>query len=228
MEYQQQLCTQPVTDDEIIARVLNGEPNAYALIMRRHNQRLYRIVRSYVRDEDEIEDVMQDAYLKAYEQLPRFERRAQFSTWLIRIAINEALARVRRNTRFVAPMPEDRSGSDAPASEAIHLSDDETPIRTLMNTELKEILEHAVDRLPEKYRVVFVMREIEGLSVAETGSALDTTETNVKVRLNRAKGMLQHSISDVYRGLELYHFDLVRCDRIVAHVTQRIQAVAHA
>ncbi len=215
---------EPTAPDDItlVDRVLNGETRAYELLMRKHNQRLYRIARTYLRDEDEIEDVMQEAYVKAYEQLPRFERRAQFSTWLIRILINEAYARLRRQKRFAQAPAFDDDESGAAQSHVPEQADTVTPMANLMNAELKNILEQAVDDLPEKYRAVFVMREIEGMNVAETGAALELTETNVKVRLNRAKGMLQELISTAYRGVDVYNFDLVRCDRIVERVMRRI------
>jgi RNA polymerase sigma factor (sigma-70 family) len=209
-------------DEEIITRIMSGEKNAYELIMRKYNQRLFRIVRSYIADEDEIEDVIQEAYIKAYEQLRRFEKRASFSTWLIRIVINEALARVKRRKRFTSlndQRPEE-SANDRDLPEEGRTN--ETPIGTLMNTELKAILEKAVDRLPEKYRSVFMMREVEGMSVAETSKSLSITETNVKVRLNRAKEMLQQSIGQFYRREDVFHFDLVRCDRIVNNVLRRL------
>ncbi len=216
---------QAVDDDEVVARVLRGEKNAYELIMRKYNQRLFRIARSYLKREDEIEDVLQEAYIRAYEALPRFERRSRFSTWLIRIVINEALARLKQRRRFVAMSPHP---ADAPAGSpepAVPTSTLETPVGELMNAELKQILEQAVDRLPEKYRSVFVMREIEGMSTWETSEALDITETNVKVRLSRAKGILRESISGFYRDAEVFQFNLVRCDRIVRTVMREIGAL---
>ena len=193
--------------------------------MRKYNQRLFRIVRSYITNEDEIEDVIQEAYIKAYEQMPRFEKRSSFSTWLIRIVINESLARVKRLKRLT-PITDDRADKDGVVREIpIQLQTGETPMGKLMNTELKDILEKAVDRLPEKYRVVFVMREVDGMSVAETSDSLEITEANVKVRLNRAKEMLRETISGFYHDVEVFQFNLVRCDRIVQNVLRRLDAV---
>lgn len=213
-----------IDDEEIIARVMRGEKNAYELIMRKYNQRLFRITRTYLTDEDEIEDVIQEAYVKAYEQLPRFEKRSAFSTWLIRIVINEALARLKRQKRYAANVDnfEDESGGIHMLSA--QLTNGTTPMGNLMNAELKEILEKAVDGLPDKYRTVFLMREIEGMNVADTGKALDISQVNVKVRLNRAKVMLRESISEFYHDIDIYRFDLVRCDRIVQNVLRRIDA----
>ncbi len=214
--------TEALTDEEIISRVLSGEKQLYELIMRKYNQRLYKICRAYVRDEDMAEDVMQETYVNAYRKLDRFEGRSKFSTWLTRILINEALGQVKQQRRF-APLVLHFPGQPA-STEEHHLSTEPTPEEHLMNNELKEILERAVDDLPEKYRVVYMMREVEEMSVTETGECLHITESNVKVRLNRAKEMLREHISKLYRGAELFEFNLVRCDRIVAGVMSRINS----
>jgi RNA polymerase sigma factor (sigma-70 family) len=133
--------------------------------------------------------------------------------------MNEALARTRRQTRVTPLLPDDQSDAVIPP-----LIDNGTPIERLMNNELKQILERAVDDLPEKYRLVYMMREIEGMSVAETSDCLAITQTNVKVRCNRAKEMLREAISGFYRDGELFQFNLVRCDRIVASVLGHIGA----
>lgn len=218
MENGKQVAAQNFRDEEIIERVLNGDKDAYELIMRKYNQRLFRIARSYIVSEDEIEDVLQEAYIKAYEQLPRFEKRSSFSTWLIRILINEALARLKHRKRLTSIADDSGLVRELP----IQLQNKETPIGKLMNTELKEILEKAVDRLPGKYSSVFLMREIEGMSIAETSESLEISETNVKVRLNRAKEMLRETISDFYHDAEVFQFNLVRCDRIVQNVLRRL------
>lgn len=217
METQKQSVVQTINDEEVVDRVLAGEKAAFELIMRKYNQRLFRIVRSYLVDQDEIEDVIQEAYVKAYEAMPRFEKRSSFSTWLIRITINEALARLKRRQRQV-----NQASHDPGQEEQVQNSNKETPLGKLMNSELKDILEKAVDRLPEKYRSVFLMREIEGMSIAETSESLDITQTNVKVRLNRAKEMLRETIGGFYHDREVFHFDLVRCDRIVQNVMGRV------
>lgn len=219
MEAKKQAVVEAADDDVIVSRVLVGDKSAYELIMRKYNPRLSRIVRGYLSDGDDIEDVIQEAYVRAYEALPRFERRSSFSTWLIRITINEALARVKRRKRHMA-LAEGSSDEHQEAEEI--LQNRETPLGTLMNAELKEILEKAVGDLPEKYRSVFLMREIEGMSIAETSESLEISQSNVKVRLNRAKEMLRESIGGFYHDPEVFHFDLVRCDRIVQNVMRRI------
>lgn len=220
MEDQRTVVDSGLSDEAVVRRVLQGEKNAYEAIMRRYNQRLFRIARTYLRDEDEIEDVVQDAYIKAYEQLHCFEFRSRFSTWLIRILINEALGRAKRQKRFTPLVLDDPT---SPGHAAI--PNEDTPMERLMNAELKEILEKAVDNLPEKYRVVYMMREIEGMSVAETSECLAITQTNVKVRSNRAKEMLRETISGFYQSREVFEFNLVRCDRIVRGVLERIESM---
>lgn len=225
METAKQAEAQGISDEEVIERVMHGEKSAYELIMRKYNPRLFRIARSYIENEDEIEDVIQEAYIKAYEQMPRFEKRSSFSTWLIRILINEALARVKRQKRFT-PITYDHP--DGPGHVQVlpaEVPNNENPMGKLMNAELKGILEKAVDRLPDKYRTVFLMREIEGMTVMETSESLEISETNVKVRLNRAKEMLRETISGFYHDEEVFQFNLVRCDRIVQKVLHRINAM---
>lgn len=212
--------TSKAEDELIIERVLSGEKNLYELLMRKYNQRLYRISRTYLTDEEDIQDSMQEAYIKAYEQLPKFEKRSQFSTWLIRILINEALARIKRRSRYIYPM---NNSTDYFDNNPEYFENKERgPENNTVNNELKKILEKAVDNLPEKYRTVFVMREIEGMSVSETGSCLGLSESNVKVRLNRAKETLRKNLSSYYKSEEIFSFKLHKCDRIVNNVLSRI------
>lgn len=212
--------TERFSDEEVVSRVLEGDKELFELIIRRHNERLFRISRSYVRDDDEAEDIMQEAYVRAYEQLPRFEGRSKFSTWLIRILINEALARVRRRQRM-APAA-GATQEERPLEETLPAHEQDIPDERVMTMELRTALEQAIDGLPDHYRQVYVMREIEHLSVAETGECLGLTETNVKVRLNRAKVMLRRSLEGTYGNADVFPFHLSRCDRIVRNVLERV------
>ncbi|MGE5401664.1 MAG: RNA polymerase sigma factor [Ignavibacteriales bacterium] len=211
-----------VDDEEIIARIKNGNAGLYEVIMRRYNQRLFRIGRAYLKDEEEIEDIIQAVYIKAYEQLDKFENRSRFSTWLIRIFINETLARIKFRNRY-SHFDDNVPGSESRTDNLIFkVNDMNDPYRTTINNELKEILEKAVDDLPEKYRTIFVMREIEDMTVAETSRCLNISESNVKVRLNRAKEMLRESLSQYYHFKDVYGFNLIRCNRIVNNVFKHI------
>lgn len=185
--------------------------------MRRHNQRLFRLARAVVRDDREAEDVVQDAYVRAFTHLGQFEGRARFATWLSRIALHEALARVRRRRRFAA-LPEEVTLSDLPNPRP-------GPEDRAANRELAAALAAAVDALPESHRAVFVLRDVEGLSTAETAEVLGLSQPNVKVRLHRARAALR---ADLERRLggevpRLWSFDGERCDRVVTSVLARLE-----
>jgi RNA polymerase sigma-70 factor (ECF subfamily) len=165
-------------------------------------------------DEQDIEDAMQEAYIKAYRQLATFERRSAFPTWITRILINECLMKKRQITKAGAAL--------LPEEMLLRHSDAHTPEKKVMNNELKRILEHAIATLPEKYRIVFIMREIEQMSVSETTDVLEITDGNVKARLSRAKEMLRNNLLAEYPASQLFEFNAVRCDRIVSNVFARI------
>jgi RNA polymerase sigma-70 factor (ECF subfamily) len=209
-----------IPDREIIDRILRGEKELYALIVRRYNQRLYRVGISIVHDEAEIEDIMQVAYISAYENLSKFAFKSSFSTWITRILINECLLRLKKRGRSIHMNSNESFYSDVNQEAAI---DGHTPMTSLLNNELKIVLEDCIRRLPEKYRLVFVMREIEGMNIADTRECLDISEANVKVRLNRARALLRETLGDYYKKEELLHFHLSRCDRMVTIVMDRLQ-----
>jgi RNA polymerase sigma factor (sigma-70 family) len=198
-------------DMVLVKRILSGEKNLFEQIIRRYNQRFYRIGMSILNNDAEVEDAMQAAYISAYEHLQQFESRSAFGTWITRIMLNECLAQKNkkdRHPREAATQPENYINM-------------KTPAHTLVNKELSAVLENAVAQLPEKYRLVFVLREIEELSVKETSEALNIEEPNVKVRLNRAKTMLRGSLNG-YMKDHVYSFHLSRCDRMVAGVFDRL------
>ena len=172
------------SDSEVIERVIKGEKELFEVILRRYNQTLYRIVRGYLKDDEEIEDAMQESYLKAYENLASFKGASAFSTWLIRIAINEALNRLRRKGKYVSINSHGVwNEMQNQLSRAVKQSNPES--RVIQN-EMKNILEISIDKLPDKYRAVYLMREVEGMSYDNICNCLDLTETNVKVRFHRA------------------------------------------
>ena len=217
---------QELRDEEIVSRVLHGETALFEIIMRRYNQRLYRVARAILRNDGEAEDVMQDAYVRAYEHLDQFAGKAAFSTWLTRIAVHEALARKRRMGRQeeldALQMNGDSMGilkSSAPSPEA------ETA-----QLQARQLLETAIDALPEAYRAVVVMREVEELSVAETAETLGVSEAVIKTRLHRAHAMLRKELYSRAQGraTDLYQFHAVRCDRVVKAVFERISAMRSA
>src|SRR5437773_4844882 len=202
-----------LTDEEIVERVLAGETSLFELLMRRYNQRLYRITRAIVGDDREAEDVTQDAYVRAFEHLDQFADRARFSTWLTRIAVHEASARLRRQSRLIdieESMPTLASAAAGPEQRAA-------------DHELGQAIEEAVDALPEVYGSVFMLREGEGLSTAETAACLDINAETVKTRLHRARVLLRNHITARIgvAAREAFQFAGARCDRTVAAVMAR-------
>jgi RNA polymerase sigma-70 factor, ECF subfamily len=214
---QSELC-----DEEVVARVLSGETALFEILMRRYNQRVYRVSRAILRDDGEAEDVMQDAYVRAYEHLGQFAGRAAFSTWLTRIAIHEALARKRRRGRMEELDALPANGD----SMSILKSSAPTPEAGTAQSEARQLLEEAIEHLPENYRTVVVLREVEEMSVAETAQSLGVTDAVVKTRLHRAHAMLRKELYARAKGrtADLYQFHAVRCDRVVKAVFERINA----
>ena len=202
-------------DEALVARVLEGDVQSFELLMRRNNQRLYRTIRSLVSDEDEVEELMQQAYVLAFTRLGQFSQGARFSTWLLRIGLNEALQRLRRDRRWPRIAPEVLE--EEPSMNA-------TPEQGLARAQLNHLLEQLVDDLPDSHRSVFVLREIEQLSTSEVAEVLGLSADNVKQRLSRAKAMLRAAL-EARTGAtltELYPFEAPRCDRVVAGVLARL------
>jgi RNA polymerase sigma-70 factor (ECF subfamily) len=208
----------PSTDQDVIAQVLAGNTALFELLMRRYNERLFRVARAIVRDESEAEDVMQQAYVNAFTHLRQFNGSAQFSTWLTRIAINEALARVRRRGRY--EVFDELSNVEPFMSR----SPAENPERQAFTGELRGLLEWAIDTLPDGMREVFVLREVEGLSTSEAAEALDVSEDVVKARLSRGRAALRRVLLDRTGAAapDAFRFYRPRCDRVVAKVLARI------
>jgi RNA polymerase sigma-70 factor (ECF subfamily) len=170
-----------LSDEQVIERVLAGETALYEVVMRRYNTRLYRVAHAILKNDAEAEDVMQDAYVRAFQHLDQFAGRAKFSTWLTRIAVHEALARVHKAKRFEAwddmnESKQDRIGAAQTRSN---------PESEAASGELSRLLEEAIEKLPENYRTVVMMRDVEEMSTSETAECLSITEDNVKIRLHR-------------------------------------------
>jgi RNA polymerase sigma factor (sigma-70 family) len=204
-------------DEEIVSRIIRGETHLYENLMRKYNLRLFRISMSIINDDIAVEDVMQTAYLNAWLNLSRFKNKSSFGTWLTRILINESLLYKKKQSKRLALVEKQENEYQS-----------ESPLKGLMNKELKVLLEKTIADLPEKYKIVFVMREIEEMSTNETMGILNLSESNVKVRLNRAKEMLRGNLSSYYKSNELYEFNLIRCDRVVNFVMGEINSGAYA
>lgn len=213
---------QTATDEELVARVCSGELDSFEILMRRHNSRLYRAARAILRDDSEAEDVMQDAYVRAYEHLHEFAGRARFSTWLTRIAVHEALARVRRRKRF-------DSLESEPEERQMPTRSETSPEQQAGDLEMRPMLERAIDALPPEFRAVFVLRAVDEMTGAETAECLGIREETVKTRLHRARGRLQEMLLESVEPTlsTVYDFHLSRCDRVVAAVLRRLRPRGH-
>jgi RNA polymerase sigma-70 factor (ECF subfamily) len=206
-------------DVAVIAQVLRGQTALFELLMRRYNERVYRAARAIVRNDEEAEDVMQQAYVNAFTHLRQFNGSARFSTWLTRIAINEALARVRREGRY---QTFDDTLSNVEPFMPRHASDN--PERQAFVGELRGLLEWAIDALPDGMREVFVLREVEELSTSEAAECLGLSEDVVKTRLSRGRATLRRLLMERTGATapEAFRFYRPRCDRVVANVLARI------
>ena len=209
-----------LTDEQVIDRVRAGETALYEVIMRRYNQRLYRVARAILHNDSEADDVIQDAYVRAYTHLNQFAARSPFSTWLTRIAVNEALARRRSHVKHQQVDITEFDG-EITMKDTRPSTD---PEQSATGAQLREFLEQAVLDLPEQYRTVVMLRDIEELSTAETAEALDLTEENVKVRLHRGHGMIRNWLFErIGSGAkEAFPFMGARCDNVVQRVLDRL------
>ncbi len=217
----QQAILEQWTDEQVVERVLAGDTALYEIIMRRYNQRLYRVTRAILRDDSEAEDVMQDAYVRAYQHLDQFAGRAKFSTWLTRIAVNEALARATRRGR-VESLDEQSEWGEIMSTVVTRSS---SPEQQVSERETVALLEQAILALPQSYRTILTLRDIQELDTAETAEILGIREENVKVRLHRARALLRRELLARVgsKGPSAFEFNAVRCDRVVAGVFDRLR-----
>jgi RNA polymerase sigma-70 factor (ECF subfamily) len=209
------------SDEELVERVRQGDRLAFELLMRRNNRRVYRAVRAVLRDGADVEEVMQQTYTLAFSHLDQFQGNARWSTWVCRIAFNEALARVRQRGRFVSI---DASEAAAPETWRATAPDPERQVRA---RELGRLVEETIDGLPDIYRGVLIFREIEGLTTLETAAILDVEENVVKTRLHRARALLRDGIERRIGQQvdDAYAFEARRCDRVVTAVLSRLAQI---
>lgn len=210
-----------MSDEEAIARVLAGNTASFEVLMRRYNQRLYRTARAILRDDLLAEDLVQEAWVRAYQHLKDFAGRASFSTWVLRIAVNEGLARLRTGQRY-AERRQEINAQGAGMDRFISPVPD--PEQQASASEIRVLLEQLIDGLPDANRAVFMLRDVEGLSTADAAEVLSITEDNVKVRLHRARTALRDMLA-LHIGIQrrdAFSFLGVRCDRIVRRVFERI------
>ena len=209
-----------IEDSVVIKRILSGEKELYEILVRRNNQKLYRIIRSYIKDDAEIEDIMQDSYVKAFTKLYQFKLESTYSTWLIRIGINESLARLKEKGKIYHLNEQ----SDNLSSTILEIPDNRqlNPQDKMIRNETKQILESAIDSLDIKYKTVYIMKEVEEMSLKEISVVLGLTVANVKVRLYRSKEMLKEKLYEVANDKKIFEFGFSRCDRITENVMRMI------
>jgi len=211
-----------IKESEVIKRILGGEKELFEILVRRNNQKLYRIIRSYLKDDVEIEDIMQNSYLKAFTKLYQFKLESSFSTWLIRIAINESLAQLKEKGKLY--YLNDSSGN-LKSNTILEIPDNKqlNPQDKMIRNEAKQLLENAIDLLETKYRTVYIMKEVEEMSLKEVSIALDITVANVKMRLHRSKEMLKDKLYNLSNNKNIFEFGFSRCDRVTENVMKLIR-----
>ena len=203
------------SDLELIQKIVAGEPAMFEILIRRYNSILYKIARTYGLNHQDAEDMMQETHIAAYKDLQKFRADASYKTWITRIMLNKCYHKLNYGS---LKYENARTVDSGEAETSVSTSKKYDAERTMINKELGTILEKSLQKLPLPYRSVFVLREIEGFSVAETAELLDLTPTNVKVRLNRSKAMLQKQLENFYSSAELFEFHLQYCDKIVERV----------
>lgn len=209
------------TDISIIEKILAGEPGLFEILIRRHNASLYKTGRSYNYNHEDTQDLMQDTFIDAYLNLASFENRASFKTWILKIMLHNCY-RKKQKFSFKNEIASEITDKSIPAFSKLSQTD---TTKMVVNRELNSIIENALREVPVDYRMVFSLREISGLNVAETADVLQISETNVKVRLNRAKTMLRKEIEKSYTAAEVFDFNLIYCDAITERIMTRINSL---
>ena len=211
---------QTYSDSEVIQEVLLGNTALFEILIRRYNPVLYKTGRGYGFNHQDTEDLMQETFINSYQSLSKFQNRSSFKTWLIKIMLNQCYHKLHK---YSYQKEQSIEGLVNNNSESMFLKAKHSDTaKSIINKELNEIIEASIEKLPEDYRITFTLRELTGLSVAETAELMQTSTTNVKVRLNRAKLMLRKEIEKVYSPEDIYEFNLIYCDKIVDAVMKKI------
>ena len=208
------------SDQELIQKIISGETKLYEILIRRYNPYLYKTGRSYNYDHEDTQDLMQETFINAYLNLSKFENRSTFKTWIIKIMLNNCY---QKQKKLSFKNEKTYAGNINENSSPMYSNNQNSDTnKVVLNRELNHVIENALIQIPADYRIVFALREINGLSVSETAETLDINESNVKVRLNRAKSMLRKEIEKTYNSEEIFEFNLIYCDVIVEKVMNQI------
>lgn len=211
-------------DIVIIQKIVKGELALFEILIRRYNPFLYKTGRSYNYNHEDTQDLMQDTFMNAYSSLSKFENRSSFKTWIIKIMLNNCF---QKQQKFSFKNEISKADSINEKSIPMYSGNPHSDTGTIiMNRELNHVIEKSLSKIPVEYRMVFSMREINGLNVAETAEALNITESNVKVRLNRAKNMLRKEIEQTYNAEEIFEFNRIYCDAVMNRVMQKIKMLS--
>jgi len=212
-----------LTETELIRRIRDGETALYEILIRRYNPYLYKVGMSYGFNHQDVEDLMQDSFISAYMNLDKFEGRSSFKTWLVRIMLNHCYQKSKKTSHKNEKLMETNFND-----QATPMFQDQQPVdayKTVVNKEVSQIIGKALVKIPVDYRLVFCLRELNGMSTAETAEAIGITETNVKVRLNRARHLLRQTIEKMYSPEDIFEFNLIYCDKIVNNVMNKINSL---
>jgi RNA polymerase sigma factor (sigma-70 family) len=210
---------QQLPEVELLNRIIAGDLAIFEVLIRRYNPCLYKVGRSYGFCHQDVEDLMQETFIHAYENLKKLNHKEYFKTWLIRIMLNECYRKNRKASSKEVLVDTFLFEKSIPMFSGNNYEDTERKFR---NKEMISIIEGAIEHIPIDYRLVFTLRELNGLSVQETAKALNITESNVKVRSNRAKAMLRKEIEKMYSPEDIFQFNLIYCDRVVEKVMAAI------
>jgi len=213
--YQNIKAYQQLTEVELIDRIIEGDLALFEVLIRRYNPYIYKVGRSYGYCHQDVEDLMQETFIHAYENLNKLNNKQYFKTWLIRIMLNECY---RKNHKASSQKEVATDAFLFEKSIPMFSGNNDDTERKVSNKELNGVIENAIEHIPMDYRLVFSLRELNGLSVQETANALNLTETNVKVRFNRAKAMLRKEVEKMYSSEDIFQFNLIYCDKIVEKV----------
>jgi len=208
------------SDLEVIQKIVAGEVELFEIIIRRYNSFLYKTGRSYNYNHEDTQDLMQDTYIDVFTNLSKFENRSSFKTWIIKIMLNNCFKK-QQKWSFKNIAPSELNDKSSPMFSNHHTDTN----KAVTNKELNVVIENALQQVPMDYRIVFTLREVTGLSVAETANSLNITESNVKVRLNRAKTMLRKEVEKSYSAEDIFEFNLVYCDAMVDRVMNKLKTL---
>lgn len=208
-----------ITETELINRIRNGERELFEILIRRNNPYLYKLGMSYGYKHEDVEDLMQETFIAAYMNLEKFEGRSSFKTWITRIMLNQCYQKAQKLSFKNEKANDILNEKTTPMFESNQNTD---TYKSVLNNELSNIIGNALISIPFEYRMVFSLRELNGMSTAETAEVLDISETNVKARLSRAKHMLREKVEKMYTPEDIFEFNLIYCDKIVNEVMKAI------